>query len=198
MMSKRCFPVVNMIARSSVLLTLIPALLLAACCYGANPVAFDRVGGGKLQVPAPKAKATVLIFVSSTCPIANGYAPEINRLTKKYQPKGVVISLVHTETGLTADEARKHLKDFGYQCSVLFDRQRKLVKQTGVTITPEAAVLSPAGKLLYRGRIDDRFPRIGIQREKPTRTELRDALDAIVAGKPVPVPRTKPAGCFIE
>ncbi len=182
------------------ILIAIGCLLLAAtdASPAAQPDTYQAVSGKDVQIPAQQAKATVLVFVSSTCPIANGYAPEINRLTEAYQERGIEFCLVHTETDLTQEEADRHLKDFGYKCAVLFDPRRKLVKQTGATITPEAAVLSPQGKLLYRGRIDDRFPAIGIQRDKPTKTELRDALDAILAGKEIAVPRTKAAGCFIE
>ncbi len=81
---------------------------------------------------------------------------------------------------------------------MLLDPKRQLVQKTGATLTPEVAVLSTDGELLYRGRINDRFPRIGIQRDKPTKTELRDALEAILAGKAVTVSRTKAVGCVIE
>ena len=159
---------------------------------------YASVGGKPVAIPHPEAKATVLVFVSSTCPIANGYAPEINRLTKKYKSSDVRIVIVHVEKDLTKKQAEKHRKQFGYRCAVVLDPKRKLVKGTGATITPETAVLSPKGRLLYRGRIDDRFPDIGIQRDNPTKTELRDALNAILAGKPVRVKRTKAVGCFIE
>ena len=178
-------------------------LLLAAMALGcAGPQeatnTFSSVRGQRIQIPAPQAKATVLVFISSTCPIANGYAPEINRLTGDYKSRGIAFFLVHTEKDLTQEQAEAHLKKFSYESDVLLDPERRLVKRTGATITPEAAVLSPEGKLWYRGRIDDRYPLIGIQREKPTKTELRDALEAILASKLVPVPRTKATGCFIE
>jgi hypothetical protein len=51
---------------------------------------------------------------------------------------------------------------------------------------------------MYLGRIDDRFPDLGVRREEPTTHELRDALDAVLAGKPVETPRTLAVGCFIE
>ena len=159
---------------------------------------YPTVAGDTAQVPMPNAKATVLVFVSSTCPIANGYAPEINRLTKEFGPKKIELLLVHTEETLSEADAKEHLEEYGYKCQILFDSDRKLVKQTGATITPEVAVISAEGKLLYRGRIDDRFPAIGIQREQPRKTELRDALNAILNNQPIAVTRTKATGCFIE
>lgn len=165
---------------------------------GTDTDRFTCVDGSDIEIPIAEAPATVLIFVSSTCPIANGYAPEINRMTEEYRAQNVRICLVHTETDLSQAAAEKHLQDFGYQCPVLLDPNRTLVTRTGATITPEVAVLSPDGELLYRGRIDDRFPDIGIQKSSPAKTELRDALDAIVAGNPIPVARTQAIGCYIE
>jgi hypothetical protein len=51
--------------------------------------------------------------------------------------------------------------------------------------------------VLYRGRIDDRVADFGKRRVEPTRRDLRLALDAILAGKPVPARRTKAVGCYI-
>ena len=70
-------------------------------------------------------------------------------------------------------------------------------KTTDVTITPEVAVLTLDGQMAYRGRIDDTYPGLGQKRNAPLRRDLREALDAILAGKPVAVPRTEAVGCFI-
>jgi hypothetical protein len=64
-----------------------------------------------------------------------------------------------------------------------------------VKVTPEVAVLSPTGELLYLGRIDDRYNPQGKRRPEPTVRDLQLALDAVLAGKPVPTPRTKAFGC---
>ncbi len=70
------------------------------------------------------------------------------------------------------------------------------MKQTGVTVTPEVAVMSADQKLLYRGRIDDRYVEFGKDRPEPTVRDLERALDAILAGKPVPVRETQAVGCY--
>lgn len=67
----------------------------------------------------------------------------------------------------------------------------------GAATAPEAAVLTPAGELLYLGRIDNRLEVLGKQRVQVTEFNLRDTLDAILAGKPVPRARTKAPGCAI-
>ena len=143
------------------------------------------------------ARATVLIFITHDCPISNRYAAEINRIHTAYASRKIAFYMIYTDADLTAAQARQHAKDFGYHSVALLDRTHLLVKKVRATVTPEAFVLSPAGKVLYRGRIDDTYVDYGKSRLKPKKRDLRDALDAIVNGKPVPNPVTKSIGCFI-
>lgn len=175
-----------------------PPVLLAKTADHLDRREVATADGGTLAVPVPGATATVLVFTSTTCPIANGFAPEIQRLDADFRPLGIPLVLVHTEPGLASEAARQHAADHGFTCSILLDPDHTLATAAGATMTPEAAVLSPDGDLLYRGRIDDRFPALGQRRAEPRHTELRDALNAILAHKPVPVPRTEAVGCFIE
>lgn len=154
---------------------------------------------GKSHQPLANAgqKATALFFVLHDCPLARKCSPEINRIVADYEQHGVRSFLVYVEDDLSVRAARQHAKDFGYTCPVLLDREQQLVRFTGVTTSPEVAVLSPDNAVLYRGRIDDRLVAFGKQRVAPTRQDLREALDAIVAGKPVPNPVTKAVGCYL-
>jgi hypothetical protein len=70
------------------------------------------------------------------------------------------------------------------------------VKFSGATITPEAVVVAN-GKVVYRGRIDDRYVEIGVERAAPTTHDLADALTATLAGTPIARPITQAVGCFI-
>jgi hypothetical protein len=72
-----------------------------------------------------------------------------------------------------------------------------LASRTGVTLTPTAVILSPAGELLYRGRIDNRYLDFGKYRDAGVKPDLRLALDAVVAGNPVAEPFTNPIGCAL-
>lgn len=148
--------------------------------------------------PAAGRKATVVIFTLPDCPIANAFAPEINRLVADYSAKGVGIYLAHVDRDLTTADARKHAKDFGIQCPVLLDSQHALVKTLGATKTPQAFLLGPDGKTLYRGRINNLFADYGTRRQAVTQHDLRAALDAVLAGKPVPQPVTEAIGCHIQ
>jgi hypothetical protein len=153
---------------------------------------------GKMQRPfASGKKAIVLIFVLPDCPIANAFAPEIKRICKEYEAKGAALFLVHVEPTITATDAKKHAADFGYECSVLLDSKHELVKLAQATMTPEAALFSADAKLLYHGRINNLYADLGKKRPEATHHDLREALDAVLSGKPVHQPVTEAIGCFI-
>ena len=154
---------------------------------------------GRVHTPSEWAgkHAVVLLFVSTDCPLSNRYVPEMNRIQNTYAPRGVAFYAVQGDATIPADEVRKHVQEFGYKFPYLLDPQESLADFTAATSTPEAAVLSPRGELLYLGRIDNRVEEFGQERVKVTQFDLRDALEAILAGKPVPHPRTKALGCAI-
>ena len=169
----------------------------ALCRPAAAAVSLPDLRGVVRAVPAPQARATVLFFIAHDCPIANGYAPEIQRIAARYAPRGVACLLVYVEPDLTAAGARKHCAAYGYRVPALRDLRHALVRMTGATVTPEAVVLAPDGHALYRGRIDDKYVSLGQPRYRVSRHDLRDALDAIVQHRPVPHPATTALGCFI-
>jgi hypothetical protein len=157
----------------------------------------DLAGAAVQPLANSGQKATVLFFVMHECPVANGYAPELIRITSEYAIKGVRCYVVYVESDITPEQARQHARDYGYKSGVLLDPRHLLVKAAGATISPEVAVFSPSGDMLYRGRIDDRVADFGKHRVEPTRRDLRLALDAILAGKPVQTRLTKAVGCYI-
>lgn len=139
----------------------------------------------------------MLLFVARDCPVSNSYAPEIERIIARYTPRKVAFTLVYPDPDTSLTAARQHAKDYGYTCPLLLDPAHKLVRRAGVTVTPEAAVFAPSGRLLYRGRIDDLYLGFGKRRDHATRHDLRDALDAVLAGHPIPTARTQAIGCFL-
>jgi peroxiredoxin len=141
--------------------------------------------------------AIVFLFVSTDCPLSNRYVPEMNRMAAAYSSRGVAFYAVQGDATVTLDTVRSHVKEFGYTFPYLLDPEESLATFTGAKATPEAAVLSPSGDLLYLGRIDNRLEDFGQERVLVTEFDLRDALDAVLAGKPVPHPRTKALGCAI-
>jgi len=158
----------------------VPAiLLLSACAYPEKPA------------PHPSA----LFFITTDCPIANSFAPEIKRIIAEYGPRGAAFSIVYTDLRQSEEAERRHAAEYGYDSPVQRDAGRVLSRRHGVTVTPEAVVLDAGGSRAYRGRIDDRYLAPGQYRLKPTTRELRDAIEAVLEGRPVAVAETKAAGC---
>jgi hypothetical protein len=137
----------------------------------------------------------VLVFTTTDCPISNRYAPEIQRLAAKFSDHAK-FTLVYPVAADSADLIREHHRKFGYALEYVRDTTHRLVKQTGVTVTPEVAVMA-GPRVVYRGRIDDRYIELGKDRIKPTRHDLEDALNALIAGKPVAQRETRAIGCFL-
>jgi peroxiredoxin len=144
-----------------------------------------------------QARAIVLFFVTTDCPLSNGYAPEMNRIEGAYASRGVLVYAVQGDTTIPDEEVRRHAHEYGYRFPALLDPRQILAHHTGATVTPEAVVLSPDGAVLYLGRIDNRVEDFGKTRITATEFDLRDALDAVLAGRPVPHPHTRALGCAI-
>jgi peroxiredoxin len=145
-----------------------------------------------------KSRAVVIFFTTADCPLSNNYVPEMNRIQKAYADRNVSFYAVQTETTISDVEVRRHAKDFGFAFPVLFDPQQTLVRMAGATVTPEVAVLSATGEVLYLGRIDNRIEDFDKRRTVTTEFDLKDALGAILAGKAVARPRTTAVGCGIN
>lgn len=158
---------------------------------------FDGVSHGSLD-RRPTGERTLLFFLTTDCPIANQYAREIQRICTVYGAKGVRCFLVYVDPSVPAETLKKHKQDFGYDCcAAILDTQHELVRKAGATVSSEVAVFSSDGTLEYLGRIDDLYAELGTRRQTANRHDLREALEALTAGRPVPHPRTKAFGCFI-
>src|SRR5262249_11121397 len=130
------------------------------------------------------------------CPISNSYAPELARIRAEFQPRGAELFLVYADPERTPAELRAHRASFAADMPALRDPEHELARRAGATLTPEACVFV-RGKLVYRGRIDDRFVAFGKQRAAPTTRELRAALDAVLTGREPPAPWPPAVGCTI-
>jgi thiol-disulfide isomerase/thioredoxin len=141
-------------------------------------------------------KAYVLVFVQSGCPLAEKYLPVLERLAGEYRDKGVQFAAVNSGPADTITVMAAQAIEFGVTFPFLKDAECKVADAVGTTRTPEVVILDVQKALRYRGRIDDRY-RPGGQRAEPTRRDLVDALDAVLAGKPVQVETTAVDGCLL-
>ncbi len=140
---------------------------------------------------------TVLVFTRTDCPIANRHAPEINRLHREFEPRGVAFWLVYLDRHEGSDRLRAHRAQYGYSCAALRDDDHALVAMTGVRVTPEVAVFA-GGRMVYRGRIDNRVQDFGKERAVASRHDLALALEAALEGRVVDPATTTAVGCFIR
>lgn len=165
---------------------------------GEGPFDMPEIGGRRVDpFGQEEAKAVVLIFVSTVCPIANRYAPELTRLYEAFQPKQVAFWLVYADSSETPEQIRRHRDEYQLHMPAILDPDHRLVRFCHATRTPEAVVFTADRQQRYRGRIDDRFTDYGKSREFASQHDLQDALDAILAGKAVPLPVTDAIGCYI-
>jgi hypothetical protein len=191
---------------------ILTALLFAGAAVGAvrvvaqasPPAALQvRDVSGRLSEPfKPAGRANVIFFVQTDCPISNWYAPTIQRVCREYAERGVGCALMYEdiETAGESIEARvrAHLQDYRYEgIPAVADRTRAVASRARASVTPQAVVVDRAGAVRYRGRIDNAFADFGKPRQQVTSHDLRDALDALVAGRPIARPETEALGCFI-
>lgn len=146
---------------------------------------------------ATPARARVLLFVRTDCPITNRYAPEIRRLADEFQGRGARFWLIYPDRTETAAGIRKHIADYQLPGEPLLDAGHRLVARAHATVAPEAAVFNAAGDLMYHGRIDDRYVDIGKARPAAARHDLEDAIEAVLGGKPVAEAETHAVGCSL-
>jgi len=166
------------------------------CCQSSSSSVTDLDGHALDPFHRAAGKVVVLLFVRTDCPISNRYAPTIQAMSVHYATHAAFY-LVYPIKSETTAQIREHTKAYGYHLSILRDPDYALVKRAQVHVTPEAAVFSPRGRLLYHGRIDDWYVDFTRARSSPTTHDLSAALDAAVADKPVPMASAPAVGCFL-
>ncbi len=173
-------------------------VVVSAACSPSSGC-FDLTGNAVDPMAAGGTAGTVLLFVATDCPISNRYAPEIRQIVSEFGSRGVNFWLVYPNRDDTQELIREHVEAFDYSFAVVRDERHSLVRLAGASVTPEAAVFEPGGRLVYRGRIDDRFVAFGKTRPAPTRRDLREALQALVDGRaPEELLTHRAVGCFIQ
>ncbi|HYH85911.1 MAG TPA: thioredoxin family protein [Pyrinomonadaceae bacterium] len=138
-------------------------------------------------------KGTVLIFIATKCPVSNAYNARMAKLAEDYKAKGISVVGINSNVAELSDEMKKHAADNGLSFAILKDAGNRIADRFDAQVTPEAYVLDASGKLVYHGRIDN--SRNG---DSITASELRDALDAVLAGKAVEKQEAKAFGCSIK
>src|SRR4051812_580031 len=169
---------------------------------GSTPPDFSLPGvDGKTYAPSSFKDATLLVVVWSCnhCPYVVGSEERMIRFYNDYKPKGVaMIAINSNETvGHPTDSFEHmvgHAKEKGIPFPYVRDDSQEIALKYGALRTPHYYVFDQDRKLRYTGRMDDNPRNPG----KETTHELRDALDDLLANRPVKVPLTNPIGCNVK
>jgi peroxiredoxin len=138
-------------------------------------------------------KGTVIIFMATQCPVSNAYNERMQKLYADYSARGVNVVGINSNVRELAAEVKEHAAEKGLKFTILKDTGNKIADNFDAQYTPEAYLLDASGKLVYHGRIDN--SRNG---DSITATDLRDAVESVLAGKPVEKPEVKGFGCTIK
>jgi mono/diheme cytochrome c family protein len=144
----------------------------------------------------PGAKAYALVFLNTSCPLAKRYLPRLVKLAAEFRGRGVQFLGVNACPNDSIRAMAAQAVEFEVDFPFVKDFDARCASALGVKFTPEVALLDAAGKLRYRGRIDDQY-RLGGGLPAATRHDLKDAIVAVLAGKEPAVPETPVDGCAI-
>jgi thiol-disulfide isomerase/thioredoxin len=168
---------------------------------GAKAPAFslaNAVDGKTYAFKPGDGKISVVFFTCNQCPYAKAFEPRLIEIAKQYQAKGVVFYAIDpNDEAKFSDETLANMKDRavskGYPYPYLKDGNSSIARAYGARVTPHIYVVDQTGVLRYRGYVDD-----SARPEERTKSGLTDALDALLANKPVTETATRAFGCSIK
>ncbi|MGD0016098.1 MAG: thioredoxin family protein [Verrucomicrobiia bacterium] len=142
---------------------------------------------------------TLVIFTCNHCPFAKAWEVRISTIGNAAQKNGVgVIAINANDPSSYAEdrfeEMQKRAKERGFQFPYVVDATSDVAREFGATRTPECYLFDKNGKLIYHGAVDDNYA----DAAKVDKHYLEDAINALVAGKDVPVKESKAVGCTIK
>ena len=187
------------------------ALALAAVILGlvaAAPAAEPAIGGaapdfklttldGKpfsLSEAARARNAVVVMFIATQCPYSNAYNDRMREMAAAYEKQGVLFVGINSNKSEPADEVAAHAKKHGFIFPLMKDPDNKVADLYNARHTPEIFLVDKSRTLRYHGRIDENYE----DASKITSPDLRNALDALLAGQQVAKAETKAFGCTIK
>jgi len=185
---------------------LLPMLLSSALAAGgeARPLAVgapvedftlrDHRGAERRLSDWREQRLVVVAFLGVDCPLAKLYGRRLAEIEQEYAPRGVAVIGLNANQHDTLRDIGRYARLHEVHFPLLKDSDNRIADLFGATRTPEVFLLDRDRRVRYRGRIDDQYG-IGTQRARPTRRDLVEAIEELLAGKEVRVPVTAPAGC---
>lgn len=149
-----------------------------------------------------EAKGFIVVFTCNTCPYAVAYEDRIEALNKKYASKGypvvaIMPNNIEIKPGDSLEAMKQRAKEKGFTFPYLIDREQSIFPQYGATKTPHVYILEKTNAVnvvRYIGAIDDNYK----DADAVDKKYVEDAVNALLANKPVPVSKTRAIGCSIK
>jgi hypothetical protein len=141
--------------------------------------------------PAEK-RVAVVVFISNRCPMSNAFNYRLNELYKDFKSQ-VQFLVVNSNANESLDEVRHHSQEMGYDFMVYKDLNNTVADLLGAQATPEAFAIDREGLVMYHGNIED-----SPNPQRAKQHSLRMAIEAMLDGKPVPIPETHFLGCALR
>ena len=135
----------------------------------------------------------VLIFMATKCPVSNAYNERMEKLAQDFKARGINVIGINSNVAESAAAVKAHATQNNLNFTILKDPANKIADRLGATVTPEAYFLDGNNKLIYHGRIDN-----AKEVTQVSSSELRDAIEATLAGKPVTKTTANAFGCTIK
>jgi peroxiredoxin len=144
--------------------------------------------------------ALLVVFMCNHCPYVKHIRAGLAQLARDYLPRGAAIVGINSNDvanypGDSPARMAEEVKSAGYAFPYLYDETQAVAKAYRAACTPDIYLFDRNRKLVYRGQFDDSRPGNGLP---VTGQDLRAALDAVLAGKPVPAKQTPSIGCNIK
>jgi peroxiredoxin len=152
-----------------------------------------QLNGSPTAFSSLKGNITLVMFISVQCPVSNSYNDRMKALYQDYAPKGVKFIVINANRTEPASAVAEHAQAHGFPFTVYKDDNNVVADKFGATVTPETYVIDANGTIRYHGSIDD-----SQNPSRVTSERLRQALDAVLAGKEPPQTETKAFGCTIK
>ncbi|MFD0796937.1 thioredoxin family protein [Maribacter chungangensis] len=162
---------------------------------------WDTVSGTKLDLQRTTGtKGTVIMFICNHCPFVKHVNPEISKLAKDYQAKGIGFIAISSNDIVNYPQDNPELmkitaREAGYTFPYLYDDTQEVARAYDAACTPDFYLFDAALKLVYRGQLDDSRPENGIP---VTGKDLRVAMDALLTGNPITTDQKPSIGCNIK
>lgn len=161
----------------------------------------DTISGKTLSLSELRGKnATLVMFICNHCPYVLHINDELVRIAKEYEPKGVSLVAINSNDVVNYPQDRPELmkelaENVGYTFPYLYDESQNVARAYGAACTPDPFLFDADLKCIYRGQLDESRPNNDIP---VTGKDLRNALNALLAGEPVSENQVPSIGCNIK